>query len=417
MARRKKKSFMTASTLTHLPLAAGGAVASGMGRAGLWALARYMRAPLANTGLLALATFTAMAGSNALYNQPMEHPAPMFSPSPRVPEPVLPVAAPAAVIPDPAPAPQRVAEPVVIPTPQPAQQAQPVTGETTGSLAASVPGEPVGNEQVFEVQKKLLELKLFDGKVDGYYGPMTARAIRAFEERNGLEPLGALTPQVVEAILKADAEGRMSAAAVQPQAQVQQAVAVAEQQAETVPAQAAAQPDILIGRVEERVTIESIVDSAAQTIDSIVAELSQGRETPPPQPAVKPVPALPVLQTAEAAPTARQQMPPPVVQTQQVAATPAAPAQAAPEQPIQTASVAPAQTAAPEGPPAANTDLVRQVQRGLASLGFLHGAIDGEANAATARAIRNFEVYHNYEVTGRVTPELVDMLIAAGASV
>jgi peptidoglycan hydrolase-like protein with peptidoglycan-binding domain len=105
------------------------------------------------------------------------------------------------------------------------------------------------------------------------------------------------------------------------------------------------------------------------------------------------------------------------VQTQQVAATPAAPAQAAPEQPIQTASVAPAQTTAPEGPPAANTDLVRQVQRGLASLGFLHGAIDGEANAATARAIRNFEVYHNYEVTGRVTPELVDMLIAAGASV
>jgi hypothetical protein len=34
---------------------------------------------------------------------------------------------------------------------------------------------------------------------------------------------------------------------------------------------------------------------------------------------------------------------------------------------------------------------------------------------ATAKAIRNFEVYYNYKVTGQVTAELVDMLVAAGA--
>jgi peptidoglycan hydrolase-like protein with peptidoglycan-binding domain len=67
--------------------------------------------------------------------------------------------------------------------------------------------------------------------------------------------------------------------------------------------------------------------------------------------------------------------------------------------------------------PATGRELVMQVQRGLASLGFLHGAIDGQANEATARAIRNFEVYHNYRVTGQVSPALVDMLVAAGASV
>ena len=55
------------------------------------------------------------------------------------------------------------------------------------------------------------------------------------------------------------------------------------------------------------------------------------------------------------------------------------------------------------------------MQRGLASLGFLHGEIDGVAGEATAKAIRNFEVYYNYNVTGRITPELVNLLVQNGA--
>ncbi|WP_407648155.1 peptidoglycan-binding domain-containing protein [Devosia rhodophyticola] len=46
----------------------------------------------------------------------------------------------------------------------------------------------------------------------------------------------------------------------------------------------------------------------------------------------------------------------------------------------------------------------------------MHGPIDGEAGEETARAVRNFEVYYNYDVTGRVTPQLVDLLAAAGAT-
>ncbi len=43
------------------------------------------------------------------------------------------------------------------------------------------------------------------------------------------------------------------------------------------------------------------------------------------------------------------------------------------------------------------------MQRGLNSLGFLHGEITGVADQATAKAIRNFEVYFNYAETGRLT--------------
>ena len=59
--------------------------------------------------------------------------------------------------------------------------------------------------------------------------------------------------------------------------------------------------------------------------------------------------------------------------------------------------------------------VVGAIQRGLASLGFLHGEIDGVAGEATAKAIRNFEVYYNYNVTGRITPELVNLLVQNGA--
>ena len=60
---------------------------------------------------------------------------------------------------------------------------------------------------------------------------------------------------------------------------------------------------------------------------------------------------------------------------------------------------------------------VAKVQRGLGSLGFLHGPADGVAGEATAKAIRNFEVYFNYKVTGRISPELLDLLVENGAAI
>ena len=47
-------------------------------------------------------------------------------------------------------------------------------------------------------------------------------------------------------------------------------------------------------------------------------------------------------------------------------------------------------------------------------------AISGGARGigeATAKAIRNFEVFYNYEVTGRITRGLVDLLTDNGATI
>ena len=391
---------MTATTFSRLPLAAGSAVATSLGRAGLWTFSRYMRAPLASTGLMAMVTLTALAGSNALYFQTARHPAPFFAPAGDVP---VPVAQPG-VAPMLAPIPAEraaVAAPAV------------VTNDTTGSVATApqaIPGAPVGNPQAFDVQKKLTELGLFNGKVDGFYGPMTAAAIRAFEQRNGLVPTGALTPAVIDAILRADAAGMVPA--------TQQAVAIqpAPQPAPVVvrpaPVQQAAAPvvvqqpqDQVVARLPELSPIDDAVDTvgnaAAQTIDSIVAAVG-GSRTPAAQ-GVAPIPALPMMATTA------QPMPAPV----QVASLEP---MAAPQQQVQ-APVADQVMAATTVAPANNVQLVSQIQRGLASLGFYHGSIEGHPGDATAKAIREFENFHSYRVTGVVKPDLVGLLRDAGASI
>ena len=385
---------MTANTLSRLPLLAGSAVAASLGRAGLWTISRYMRAPLASTGMLALVTLTALAASNALYFQTARHPSPFFGPAMDI------AVVQPAVAPQPMPAPQRqsaaVAEPPAV-----------VTQETTGSVAAvppPVPAAPVGNTDAFAVQKKLTELGLFNGKVDGFYGPMTANAIRTFEQRNGLEPTGALTPDVIDAILRSDAAGMVPVA--QPAPVVQQTVAAQPVMQPQAAVQPSPQPDRLVARLPTLSPVDEAVDTignaAAQTIDSIVAAVDGGRTTPP-APAVKPVPSLPLASA--------QQMPAPV----QVASLEpmAAPRPATTVQPQPAQALAATTTVAP----ANNVQLVSTIQQGLASLGFYHGSIDGHPGDATAKAIREFENFHSYRVTGQVKPDLVELLRQAGAAI
>ena len=383
---------MTASTLTNLPIAAGSAVAAAMGRTALWALSHYMRAPLTATGLMALVTLTALAGSNALYFQPHTHPAPFFGPARAAPvAEAAPVAAPA-----PQPAPERLA--VVAPLPAP-------SAETTCSVAAPapvIPDAPVGNRDAFAVQKKLTELGLFTGKVDGFYGPMTASAIRAFEERNGFEPTGALTAAIVEAILAADGRG------IAPQRP--QAAAVPQPApAATRPAnvQQAAAPAQLPALTPVDNAVDIMGNAAAQTIDAIVAAVGNtaSDESPAPRPALalgsstQPLPKP--VQVASLEPV-----------TLSKPATPAAPVQQPAQESVQAQAAADAPVA-----PANDTELVSQIQRGLASLGFYQGSIDGRPGDSTARAIREFENFHSYKLTGEVKPDLVSLLRSAGASI
>jgi len=97
------------------------------------------------------------------------------------------------------------------------------------------------------------------------------------------------------------------------------------------------------------------------------------------------------------------------VQTIAVRAAPAAPMPSAQQMP----SALPDSTDAVD--PSVDRETVAAVQRGLNSLGFLHAPADGTAGEATAKAIRNFEVYFNYNVTGRVTRQLVELLEQNGA--
>ncbi len=379
---------MTASTLTQLPLMAGGALLGSMSRAGSWAFSRYMRAPLASTGLLAMVTMTALAGSNALYFQTTEHPAPLFAPERSIPEP--------AAAPVPAPAPVRAAEPAPKQTVSlPAIPAAPA--ETTGSVSSApeaIPTGPVGNAEMFALQKRLSELGLFQGKVDGYYGPKTADAIRAFEIRNNMTPTGALDPDVISVILgnaqPAPAPGPQAAVSVPAH---QPVAAVQPQPVPTVRATTAPQQIVPVAQTQNLSPAEQAFDevaiATATTIDGIIAAMD-GARTPAAQASNPPVPkaTLPASQ----------------------------PVQTMPESVETVATTAP--VASPVSvPPATDTELVAQIQRGLASLGFFRAQVDGKPGPETARAIREFENFHRYKITGLVKPDLVELLRNEGASI
>jgi peptidoglycan hydrolase-like protein with peptidoglycan-binding domain len=190
--RKKKRSKMTTSTMTNIPLAIGAGLAGLAARGGYWCFDRMVRSPMGSTAFVLVTGLTLMAGTNALFLQQMRHPAPMFSSTPV-----------SVALPGVPPLPVR---PVIV---EPAGQAteiaaaaqtapQPASNETAAIAPVSI-----GNADIAELQEKLQAMGLFDGTVDGYYGPKTADAIRAFEQRAGLPRTGAASPQVVEAVRKA----------------------------------------------------------------------------------------------------------------------------------------------------------------------------------------------------------------------
>ncbi len=302
----------TASRFTPL---AGFSIMSGLFKAARWAFGQFMQAPLRNIGIAVLSLGMLVSANNALYWQRSLHPAPLFAPSNSA---ANVYETPQRDMGAPLPVQSRPSRPETTPA-MPSDQAQSHPALETGNIA-------VGNQQVAQVQQKLASFGLFAGKIDGYYGPVTAKAIREFEQRRGLPPKGAFTPEIIAQILNAT---NIDARPNDPAAHDGASLNATSGQP---------MPDVL----------------------SALAQSAAGRTTPP----------LPV------------------------------------------ASVPPQSSA-----PVVDKATIQKVQRGLSSLGFLYGPIDGIAGQATARAIRNFEVYQNFEVTGAITPELVDLLLAAGASI
>ena len=365
---------MSVDAFSSLPFQAGGAVAAAAGRTAMWVISAYMRAPLRNTAIAALVTLCAMAGSNALYKQSGHHPAPLFGSFDKAAK----------------------ADAPVMPLERPVKLFQPTSNETTSSIelpAATPANQPIGNEDVFEVQRKLTAFKLFDGKVDGLYGPRTARSIKAFETRIGREPTGKLTLELVELIKATPIIAEPVKIEPAPVAETAPALSVTAE----IPAETRAPEPLALVEPEQALPAPAPLLATTKTVEEPVAETqpllavdesgnSTVEMTSPP--------------AAQNAPTKR------TVQTIAVRAAAPAPAQTMPDvltTPIDVLKVA------------TDPKIVGAIQRGLSSLGFLHGEIDGVAGEATAKAIRNFEVYYNYNVTGRITPELVNLLVQNGA--
>lgn len=351
---------MMTNTMTSLPAMAGATLLSALARSIAWMIRKYAAAPLTTTAFLALTLGLGMAANNALFAQVEHHPAPFFF---ETQSPVV-AATPSADIVPPltiAPPPERAApraavEPAIAPV-----VSAPPAAPVAETVAATV-GDEVSNAELAEAQRKLQSMGLFDGDIDGFYGPKTAESIRAFEMRNGLTPKGDMSRPVIEAILRANASDSAS---------INQARTNAQTTAAPQTATVASTPDANAG-TEEIVAGQR----ALQALISPQAEI------------VAPTPTPTETFVAPAA---------------SVAAPVAQPAQST--------------EAASTSNPSADTALIETIQTGLSSLGFLHSRIDGVAGEETAKAIRNFEVFNNYEVTGRVSPELVDLLVAAGADI
>ncbi len=373
---------MSVDAFAGLPFQAGHAVAAGVGRTAKWIITLYMRAPLRNTAIAALTTLSAMAGSNALYNQTSQHPAPLFgsfddTPAKVAPAPVMPI--------------ERPVQLLDVPSPE-------TTGSVETAAAEPIPSEPIGNEDVFEIQRKLTAFKLFDAKVDGLYGPRTAHAIKTFEAAMGMKATGELTPEIVALIKQTPITAELghqteAEATLEPPRAV-----TAEIKTETTPALSLADEPAALPAPEPLAAATQPAPTTIATAEEpqpmVEAEgITTLEMTSPPEAAPAPVPE------AGVGPTTRE------VQTIAVRA------------PVPEASAADDVITAPINLTKVSTDpkVVSAIQRGLASLGFLHGKIDGVAGEATAKAIRNFEVYYNYNVTGRVTPELINLLVQNGA--
>jgi peptidoglycan hydrolase-like protein with peptidoglycan-binding domain len=210
-------------------------------------------------------------------------------------------------------------------------------------------GQIVGNRDTFVVQTLLARLGYFSARIDGLYGPITAKAIRAFEAAAGADVHGKLTPELVKLLDAAAGSGAFGA----PQ---------------RVPSDAPA-PAVMVADAP----VANALDTLAQSAQVRVAKTAQLPD---------PVPAAPV----------------------EVAR-------------IEIAGLQDTQSQASQNQVMAEEELVRLIQRGLASLGYKIGAIDGVAGEVTKREIRRFETFQSLQPTGAISPDLVDLLRNANAAI
>jgi peptidoglycan hydrolase-like protein with peptidoglycan-binding domain len=320
---------MSSQAVSNFPLMAGKAVVYSFAKSIGWLFNKLVSSPFLSAVVVVMGAGSLMSASNALFLQKQSHPAPFFSSSNEVAY-------------EQAVATNEVSEIKIAPSPiavQPMVVAPKVIEKTRPlELAAPTPKvseavAKIDHAQVILLQKKLASFGFFNGEADGFYGPQTAEAIRAFEISIGKNPVGALTPELVKIIQNYNVTN-----IVEPVASLEIKIP--------------ASSSIIVKEVLEPVKIDV---SRPVVASSLLGD-----------------PLLEIVKTA-------------TIQKQKGLAT--------------------------------NSEIVKKVQLGLSSLGFLHGSVDGVLGETTAKAIREFEVFHNYKVSGKVSPELLDMLKGAGANI
>ncbi len=352
-------------TMPSPPENLGRSVLMGFSQIVGWGWAAFMTAPRQNLGFGVLGIAMAVSASNALFWQETVHPAPLFGAPKNI----------AMNIQD-----TGIIDPDIVP-PHPLEmavrrasegrtnvQVQPVIPVAQPAVLRGSDVDKVSNEMLAQAQEVLKSLGMFSGKIDGFYGPLTAQAIRAFEEKNGLPAKGAMTPEVISSIINAPAG---------TQQDMPGNAALAEQ---ARPISGSAQ--INNAPMASRNTFDTA--SASVILDDIIANIPSG--------------------PANAAPEVPPAMPPAIapVTTRQVA----------------SGSVSgPAAVETPIAPlnPQIDAALIEKIQFGLAKLGFYNSSVDGIAGETTAKAIREFENFLSYPMTGEVNENVLLWLQEAGA--
>ena len=79
----------------------------------------------------------------------------------------------------------------------------PLVEETSDSPLRILITRRRGRERMFDIQRLLFELGHDPGRIDGWLGPDTARAIKAFQTAAGLPPTGATSDELITALYEA----------------------------------------------------------------------------------------------------------------------------------------------------------------------------------------------------------------------
>ena len=80
------------------------------------------------------------------------------------------------------------------------------------SEPAAVPKPKAATPNVYEVQKLLDEQGYDPGAVDGSFGDRTARAIRSYQQNNGMTVTGKVSPELLDRLRKSARTGGAGAA-------------------------------------------------------------------------------------------------------------------------------------------------------------------------------------------------------------